>query len=114
VGRLRNLRSGSIVAENVEKATSVWRRLSGFLLYNTIHAGEGLWFDNCQAIHTIGMRARVDLIFLAKDDRILRIEYSVPPNRLAVICAGACAVVELGAVSPQQRDIRPGDRLALE
>lgn len=113
MARLRNLRSGSIVAGDVEKATSVWRRLSGFLGYGTIGADQGLWFDNCKLIHTVGMRARVDIIFLAKDGRIRRIEYSVPPYRV-VFCIGARAIVELGAASPEQRDLLCGDRLALE
>ena len=119
MARLRNLRTGRVVAENVEKANSVWRRFSGLLTYAKIRADQGLWFDNCWAIHTIGMRDRIDVIFLAKDSHIMRVEYSVPPNRLAVMCAGARAIVELGAAGSEQRDLligdlRPGDRLALE
>ena len=44
----------------------------------------------------------------------MRIDYSVAPNRLAVMCAGARAVVELGAAPAQRRDILVGDLLALD
>ena len=87
VARLRNLRTGNIVAGDVEKANSLWRRFTGFLTYGKICPDRGLWFDNCSAIHTIGMRERIDAVFLAKDGRVMRINYSVAPNRLAVICA---------------------------
>jgi uncharacterized protein len=114
VARLRNLRTGRVVADNVEKANSLWRRFSGFLPYAKIDADQGLWFDNCWAIHTIGMRDRIDVIFLTKENRIMRVDYAVPPNRLAVMCAGARAIVELGAAGPDLRDLLIGDCLALE
>jgi uncharacterized protein len=114
VARLRNLRTGNVLANDVEKANSLWRRFTGFLTYGKIHSDRGLWFDNCSAIHTIGMRRRIDAIFLAKDGRVMRINYSVAPNRLAVICAGARAVIELGAAPAERRDLLVGDLLALQ
>lgn len=79
-----------------------------------IHADDGLWFDRCNVIHTIGMRSRIDAIFLSKDHRVMKIRYSVPQHRLAVGCPGAHAVVELGAAFPARRDLLIGDLLALE
>ena len=114
MARLRNLRTGNIVAGDVEKADSLWRRFTGFLAYGEIRPDRGLWFDNCSAIHTIGMRERIDAVFLARSGRVMRINYSVAPNRLAVMCAGARAVVELGAAPAQRRDILVGDLLALD
>ena len=111
--RLRNLRTGAIVAENVERARS-WRRLSGFLTYGSVAPDDGLWFDRCNTIHTLGMRGTIDAIFLDKDDRVLAIHYSVPRHRLAVGHCGARAVVELGAAASPNREVRIGDRLALE
>jgi hypothetical protein len=114
VARLKNLRTGNIIAGDVRKANSLWLRFTGFLTYGKIRSDQGLWFDNCSAIHTIGMRERIDAVFLAKDDRVMRIEYSVAPYRLAVVCACARAVVELGAAPLEQRDVFVGDQLALE
>jgi uncharacterized protein len=114
VARLRNVRSGSVVANNVEKADSWWRRLTGFLPMGEIRADDGIWFDKCSAIHTIGMRKRIDAIFLSADHRVMRVRYSVPRHRLLVACPGAHAVVELGAAFPARRDLLVGDQLALE
>ena len=114
MGRLRNLRTGNIVAGDVEKANSPWRRFTGFLAFGKIRPDRGLWFDNCAASHTIGMRERIDAFFLAKDGRVMRSNYSVAPYRFAVICVGARAVIELGAAAAERRDLLVGDLLALE
>jgi hypothetical protein len=114
MARLRNLRTGNLVAHDVEKANSIWRRFVGFLTFGKISPDRGLWFDNCSAIHTIGMRERIDAVFLATDGRVMRVNYSVPPYRLAIICVGARSVVELGAAPTRRRDLLVGDQLALE
>jgi uncharacterized membrane protein (UPF0127 family) len=113
VPSLRNLRTGAIVAADVARADSLWRHLSGLIPYGTVASDQGMWFDNCWAIHTIGMRQTIDVLFLAKDHGVLKIHYAVPPYRPAVVCAGAKVVVELGA-SAERRDVRVGDRLTLE
>jgi uncharacterized membrane protein (UPF0127 family) len=94
-----------VVADDVEKANSLWRRFTGFLTYGKIHPDRGLWFDNCSAIHTIGMREHIDAVFLAKDGSVMRI---------AIMCAGARAVVELGAAPAERRDLLLGDQLTLD
>jgi uncharacterized protein len=114
MARLRNVRSGCVLAENVEKAESWWRRLSGLLPCAEIRADVGLWFDQCSVIHTIGMRSRIDAIFLSADHRVMKVQYSVARHRLAVACPGAHAVVELGEAFPARRDLLIGDQLALE
>ena len=75
---------------------------------------EGLWIDGCSAVHTIGMRATIDLYFLDKEKRVLRIAHGVKPYRLAVACRDAVSVVELGAAPEMGRDVLVGDRLVLE
>lgn len=112
--RLRNLRTGAVLAENVEKATSWWRRLAGFLPCAQVRPGDGLWFDNCGAIHTLGMRCEIDAFFLDSQNRVLSARYSVPRHCLAVAHRGARVVVELGAASPDKREVAIGDRLTLE
>jgi uncharacterized membrane protein (UPF0127 family) len=112
--RLRNLRTGSILAANVAKATSWWRRLSGFLPCPQVRPNDGLWFDNCGAIHTLGMRSEIDAIFLDGQHRVLSVRYSVPRHRFIIGERNARAVIELGAAVSKTRQVSIGDRLALE
>jgi uncharacterized membrane protein (UPF0127 family) len=86
----------------------------GLLPRSSVSPDEGLWIDGCSAVHTMGMRATLDLFFLDKDCRVLRIVSSIPPNRLAVTCRNAVSIVELGSGPEIGRDVLVGDRLVLE
>ncbi len=112
--RLLNATNGAVLATDVERATNAWTRGVGLLPRKTVAPHEGLWIGGCSAVHTIGMRATIDLYFLDRDDRVLKIASSVPPNRLAVTCRNAVTVVELGAGLEMARDVLVGDRLTLE
>jgi len=111
---LRNITNGAILATEVDRASNAWTRGVGLLPRHRVAAHEGIWIGGCSAVHTIGMRATIDLYFLDKDDRVLKIASAVPPNRLAVTCRNAVTVVELGASNELARDVLVGDRLALE
>jgi len=111
---LRNTSNGNVLATEVARATNAWTRGVGLLGHKTVAACAGLWIDGCSAVHTIGMRATIDLYFLDAEQRVLRIASAVGPNRLAVTCRNAVTVVELGASGEEARDVLVGDRLALE
>jgi uncharacterized membrane protein (UPF0127 family) len=112
-GTLRNQRSGEILAPRLARASGPLSRLIGLLGSATLLPDEGLWIDRCNAVHTLGMRATLDLYFLDRDQRVLKIANGVVPNRLAEACSGAKIVVELGSASGT-RDVVIGDRLVLE
>jgi uncharacterized membrane protein (UPF0127 family) len=111
---LRNVTTGKILARNVLRAEGLLERMLGFIPRSNIPPDDGLWFENCSAIHTVGMRNRIDVIFLDKSNRVIRVERSVPRYRLAITCLGAHTVVELGEANGAGRDLLAGDELALE
>jgi hypothetical protein len=111
---LRNATNGKVLATRVNRATNPWTRGVGLLPRAQVTSDEGLWIARCNAVHTVGMRAKIDLFFLDKEDRVLKIASAVPANRLAVTCRGAATVVELGAAPELGRDVLVGDRLSLE
>ena len=111
---LRNVSNGNVLATDVLRATNAWTRGVGLLGHKRVAPDAGLWIDGCSAVHTMGMRATLDLFFLDRDGRVLKIAMSVKPNRLAVTCRNAVTVVELGACGDDARDVLVGDRLALE
>ena len=111
---LRNETNGKVLATRVARANNLVSRGLGLLPRAKVAHDEGIWLDGCSAVHTMGMRATIDLFFLDKDNRVLRIVSAVPPNRLAVTCRDAVSIVELGAGSEVGRDVLVGDRLILE
>lgn len=86
----------------------------GFLGRGPADADDGLWFPNCWAIHTLGMRSPLDVVFLDETNRVCRVAYAVPANRWLVSCPGASTVIELGSGALNGRDILDGDTLLLE
>jgi uncharacterized protein len=110
---LRNARSGEVLATSVSRATNPWTRGVGLLPRASVAPDEGLWIARCNAVHTVGMRATIDLLFLDKENCVLKFAPAVTPNKLAVTCRGAATVVELGAASGA-REVLVGDRLSLE
>jgi uncharacterized membrane protein (UPF0127 family) len=111
---LRNASNGTLLATSVARARNAWERGIGLLLREKIRPDEGLWIDYCSAIHTMMMRTSIDVFFLDKNGRVLRIVNAVSPNRWALACRDAVSVVELGANEIIARDILVGDRLVLE
>jgi uncharacterized membrane protein (UPF0127 family) len=114
VAVLKNLTTGQVIAEHVRYADSWWDRLAGFIPKEAVDPDEGLWFRDCWAIHTLCMRAHIDVIFLDEDGRVVRTNRALPLNRPIVACPGARSVVELGAGALDGRDVLAGDRLELQ
>jgi uncharacterized membrane protein (UPF0127 family) len=114
MAHLKNTTTGQVIAENVRYADTWWQRVAGFIPRADIDPDEGLWFRDCWAIHTIGMRAKIDVIFLDREGRVVRTQRCVPRQRPMISCLRARNVVELGAGALDGRDLLVGDRLILE
>lgn len=113
MGILKNVSTGSILATRVDRASSFLDRAVGLLARPRIRPDEGLWIERCTGIHTMGMRAPIDVIFVDAAGCIMRVIPSVPPLRLAVTCWKANAVIELGLGTIDAHDLLLGDRLEL-
>ncbi|MFN2450620.1 MAG: DUF192 domain-containing protein [Candidatus Baltobacteraceae bacterium] len=110
---LRNVNTGSIIATRVDRAATFLQRAVGLLARPRIRPDEGLLIDKCTAIHTVGMRAPIDVIFLDAEMRVVRLCPNVRTFRFAVWCRKARSVVELGRGALQHNDVLPGDVLEL-
>jgi uncharacterized membrane protein (UPF0127 family) len=112
--QLRNCTTGEIVVERIARATTPWDRALGYLARRAVATSEGLWFEHCSLVHTLGMRARIDVVFVDAAGRIVRVVARARRNR--VFAGGACAVaaLELAAGVADRHALAIGDRLALE
>jgi uncharacterized membrane protein (UPF0127 family) len=111
---LRNLTNGKVVATRVGRASNPWTRGVGLLGRARLSPDEGLWIEHCSAVHTMFMRAIIDLYFLDKDGKVLRMVHAAKPYRLLFSCRESESVVELGTSPETGRDVLVGDRLILE
>ena len=63
-------------------ATTWLSRLLGLALLTRERAGAGLLIPGCRSIHTLGMRFPLDLLFLDRGGRVIRICHDVPAGRI--------------------------------
>jgi uncharacterized membrane protein (UPF0127 family) len=110
---LRNSTTGEIVALRVSPVTAPWNRAIGYLGRRIVDVGEGLWFDRCSSIHTLGMRASIDVVFVDGDSTVVSVISRARRNRVFHGGASATAVIELGP-GVAETNVRIGDRLRLE
>jgi uncharacterized membrane protein (UPF0127 family) len=110
---LRNSTTGEIVATRIDRLSTFLHRAVGLLARTTIRPDEGVWITSCRAIHTLGMRVAIDVIFVDRRGHVIRVVHNVKPNRIALSCKGAQGVVELGGGALRENDVLPGDVLEL-
>jgi uncharacterized protein len=73
-----------VVATRVRLATSFVARFVGLLDSGCIGADEGMLFRPGGSVHTLGMRTRIDVAFLDRDLRVLKLRPAVRPWRVAI------------------------------
>ena len=111
---VRNATTGRVLAWRVRRAEGWLERALGFLARSSIAPEEGLWFEGCSAVHTVGMRTAIDMVFLDKDHRVVKVEANVGPHKLCVGARNARTVAEFGLGFAKANPLQPGDLLTLE
>jgi uncharacterized protein len=104
--------AGEPVCERCVLATTPLTRLRGLLGRSDLPPGEGVLLRPAASIHTFFMRFPIDVAFLDKELRVLRVAAHVGPWR-AVAHRKARVVLELRAGEAEERGLEPGQRLQL-
>jgi hypothetical protein len=92
--RFCRLEPVELLGFTVPVATTRLSRLLGLAFLSRERAGAGLLIPRCRAVHTLGMRFRLELIFLGSDWSVVALHRGVPPGRF-IRCSAAMAVLEL-------------------
>jgi uncharacterized membrane protein (UPF0127 family) len=98
---------GTVVCERCLLAETPFARLRGLLGRSGLSSGEGLLLRPAASVHTAFMRFTIDVVFLDRDLRVLKVAPEVVPWRTAG-CRGARAVLELPAGEASLRGLREG------
>ena len=101
---------GAVVCEHCVIADSPLPRMRGLLGKRGLGSDEGVLLRPAGSVHTFFMRFPIDIVFLDRDGRVLRIAESVRPWRTAA-ARGAKAVLELRAGECARRRLLTGDVL---
>jgi uncharacterized protein len=108
---LINARTESIVAADVEVADTRRARRRGLLGRPGLDSSSALVIVPCFAIHTAFMQFAIDVIFTARDGRVVQVVRGLGPWRLAVAPAAHAAIELVAGAAPA--DLAVGDLLIL-
>jgi len=94
-------------------ADKVLSRARGLLMSPPLTSSEGMLIIPCNSVHTLGMRYKLDIIFLDKSGIVLKIVKNLSPLRLSIkISAGSTLELKSGEV--ERLGIEIGQRLTWE
>jgi uncharacterized protein len=96
----------------IRPALRWWSRAVGLLATAALDDPCGLWIAPCNAVHTLGMRYPIDVVFLRDDGTVARVVPQLAPWR-AASCRQAHATLELRAGLAGLLHLAPGRQLAL-
>lgn len=109
---LKNQRTGVIVASQLLPALDSDRRRTGLLKHDSLPEGAAMLIAPTTAVHTFFMKFPIDVAFVMKDGRIVKIRAAMPAWRMSAVWRGY-AVVEMAAGSFEKAGTVAGDILAL-
>ena len=111
--RVRNVSKNTVLADRADIADTSRKRNTGLLKHERLEPGEGLWITPCEAVHTIGMKFSIDVLFLDKKRRVVKIRPAMPRWRMAGSFK-AHSVLEVPSGTAAATQTVAGDQLELE
>jgi uncharacterized membrane protein (UPF0127 family) len=105
--RLDLLPQRELGESTVYEAKTVRSRTLGLAFMPAPAGGEALWIPRCSAIHTFGMRFALDLVWLDRDEQVVKVDRDVRPARIRY-CRQAASVIETvtGGADPFVSQVR--------
>ena len=110
--RIENMRNGRVVADDLSVAFDSASRNKGLLQRESLPEGSALIIAPCTAVHTFFMKFPIDIAFLSRDGRVLKVRAAVPAWRMTGALRAFC-VIELAAGSLARSETMVGDRLVI-
>lgn len=95
----------------IDVARNIWQRTRGLLGRRSLSPREGLLIEGCSSIHTCFMRFPIDVIYLDREGRVVKIVSHLAPWRFSS-ARGARSTLELAAGACARNGIAVGDVIA--
>lgn len=117
--RAINRTRGTVVCDHLEDAGGLAGQSRGLLGRDRLEPGHGMLFDNGRLtpfmwMHMFFMKFAIDIVFLGRDGRVLRISRKLRPWRVSAIVFGARRALELEAGAAAASATQIGDIIAIE
>ena len=101
------------IADVVYFADNSFKRMQGLLGKKSLGISEAMIIKPCNSIHTFFMRFPIDVLFVDKHNKVVKIITNLPPFRLSPLCFASQFVVELPVGTIQATRTSLGDQLII-
>ena len=120
-GSLRaiNRTRGTTLCEQIEDAGGLAGQSRGLLGRDGLAPGHGMLFvrgrlEPFMWMHMFFMRFAIDIVFLDRQDKVVRISHTLKPWRVSPVVFGASKAIELEAGAVLRSATQVGDSIAFE
>jgi len=98
------------LATNAKLATVMIDRMIGLMFRKKMDGFDALIIEDCKSIHTCFMKYPIDVVFIDRKNKIVKIKNNIKPWRVTPIYFSASKAIEFtsGSVSS---DFKIGDQL---
>ena len=116
----RNETRGTVLADRLLVASSLWARFRGLMGRRSLPSGEGLYLTGTNGIHMFFMRFPIDAVFVGRPAAdgglpVLSVHRRVRPwVGMVPLVRGAAGVIELPVGAIDASGTAPGDTLRLD
>jgi uncharacterized membrane protein (UPF0127 family) len=111
--RVTNPSRNCILADRADIADNSAKRRTGLLKHTSLEPGEGLWIAPCEGVHTFAMKFPIDVLFLNRKKKILKIRPKMVRGRISFHLL-AHSVLELPSGTVEKTGTKVGDQLEFE
>src|SRR5665811_1535618 len=94
--KILNRARNTVLATQADIADTSRKRRVGLLKHTSLPPGQGLWIAPCEGIHTFGMKFAIDVLFLDRKKKVLKVRPDMGRRRIS-LCLLAHSVLELPA-----------------
>src|SRR5438552_7513195 len=113
LARVRRTTDGAVVCDRCEVPESAFGRMRGLLGRDGLEPDSGMLIDAAPSVHMFFMRFPIDVVFLDRDRKVVRVVERLRPWRVAG-ARRAAAALELPAGAAAAAGVNVGDILVLE
>ena len=117
--RALNQSRGTVLCARLENAGGVAGQSKGLLGRDGLEPGAGMLFENSRFtpmmwMHMFFMRFAIDIVFLSRGDKVIRISQRLKPWRVSAMVFGARRALELEAGAAEKSSTQVGDQIRFE
>jgi uncharacterized protein len=103
---------GTLLCE-AELANNPFSRMRGLLGRKELAARRGMLIEPCNSVHMMFMRFPIDVVYLDRDDAVLKTVRELKPYRFSMGGRKAKSALELPAGTISETGLAPDERLSI-